>query len=381
MTRLQVEPEDAATGRYDWAPSVMRDGERYRMWWVRLGGANHSRFPYATTLPDGERFEFTYPDYGDRIYYAESRDGRRWNLTGPDFTGPASAYGPDSPSPLMVLGPAESDQERNHIGCPSVIQVDGVFYMYYESCSDYVCRRQPDGRVAVLREYHNQVFVATSPDGRTWRRHPHHERPEPILRAPHENRSPGRQRYGFGQPSVFRRGGRFVMHYVDSCTSAGDCIVRIEADNPFFRGARPYRRCLLPTRGPQPVPAGAVARFAQTDVKYWGDLFVAVRPAYGTGNLGLLASRSGVFEADADARLPGDVFPQIRVRDPRGEAYRERLFPRFLTGPEGEILVEDGFAVVFYSSGRGFKESAYTWDLCRAEVPASDLDASLGIGH
>jgi len=90
ILRVQSEAEDPGTGRYDWGPSVMRDGRLYKAWFVRQGGSNKKRFPYAATLPDGEKFEFSYPDRGDRIFYAESRDGRSWHLDGADYTGPAS---------------------------------------------------------------------------------------------------------------------------------------------------------------------------------------------------------------------------------------------------------------------------------------------------
>jgi hypothetical protein len=362
---VQREAGDPSDGRYDWAPSVIYDGKLYRMWFVRLGGSNAKRFPYAGLLPDGERFEFTYPDYGDRIYYAESRDGMTWHLDGEDFSGPPEAYGPDSPGPLLVIGPAESTHERMHVGCPSVIRVDGTWYLYYETSCEFKLYRDSNGKPAVGNEYHAQVFVATSKDGRTWRKHPDNRNPLPIVAAPEANKRPGRQRYGLGQPSVFYRNGRFVLHYVDSCTGPGDFIVRVEADNPRFKNARVFRESLAP--GPQ-IPSGAVARFAQTDVKYLDTLYYLVRPAYGTGNVNLLASRSGVFNADANAQHPKDVFPQLRISDPRDPTWRERLFPRFLTDPEGRILVRDGRATLFYSSGAGFKDKAYTWNIHRCEV-------------
>lgn len=370
---VQREAEDKTTGRYDWGPCVIRDADLYRMWWVRLGGGNKKRFGYATTLPDGQPVEFTYPDWGDRIYYAESRDGRRWQLSGEDFAGPAEQFSPDADGPLMVLAPAETDQERNHVGCPSVINVAGTYYMYYEAPCEYKVARGLDGKVTVGGEYQGQVFVATSNDGKQWRRYPEDDRPEPIIRAPQDNKKRDRQRYGLGQPSVFYRKGKFVMHYVDSCTGPGDFIVRIEADNPYFDRARKFRRSLRALLRTRDVPAGAVARFAQTDVKYLDATLYLLRPAYGTGNLGILATRTGRFDADAGARSPADVFPQIRILDPRGEKYRERLFPRFLTNPQGEVLVEDGCVVFYYSSGLGFKEHAHTWDVHRSELLLRDL--------
>jgi hypothetical protein len=222
-------------------------------------------------------------------------------------------------------------------------------------------------------EYHAQTFVATSKDGKRWHKHPDDKHPQPIIRAPEANKQPGRQRYGLGQPSVYYRKGRFVCHYVDSCTGPGDCIVRIEAGDPYFAKVRTFRRMLRPPAGAPELPAGTVARFSQTDVKFLGDTLYLLRPAFGTGNIGVLATRTGVFPADANAQTPGDVFPQIVIRDPRGDAYRERLFPRFLTDPTGEILRQDGTVTIYYSSGLGFKEHAHTWDLGRSDVRLRDL--------
>lgn len=365
---LQTIPDD----RYDWGVSVMRDGDLYRMWWVRWGGAGVERFPYTAALPDGATYEFTYPDRGDRIYYAESRDGLHWPAEGPDYDGPPEAFGPDAPGPLMVMGAAESAGERMHVGTPTVVKVGGVFYMYYESASEFAVERAADGTVQVKGEYHNSVSLATSTDGKTWNKYPCNDDPLPLVRAPEANKRPDRQRYGLGQPSVFYKGGRFVMHYVDSCNGPGDFIVRLEADNPRFENAAVFQRTLEAGEG---TPAGSVARFAQTDVKYLGEVFYLVRPAYETGNLGLMASRTGVFAADARATLPKHVFPQVRVTDPRGDDWRERLFPDFLTDPHGQILVEDGHVVLFYGSGHGWKEEAGTWDLQRSEVSVADLEA------
>lgn len=369
---VQSEPEDAATGRYDWGPVVMRDGDLYKMWWTRLGGGREKRFPCNATLPDGAPVPFEYPDWGDRIYYAESKDGRTWRIGGEDFAGPPEAYGPDAAGPLQALRPSETRQQIHHVACPSVVKAGKAYYLYYEAPSEYAAARRPDGSAAVGDEYHNQIFVALSEDGRRWTKHPAEGAPQPIVPAPESNRTAGR-RYGLGQPSVFYRNGRFVMHYVDSCTGAGDFIVRLEADNPFFRNAIPFPKSLRPAGGSDGIPRGAVARFAQTDVRFLGDAFCLLRPAYGTGNVGLLASRGGVFKADADAAHPRDVFPQIRIRDPRGEAYTGRHAPRFLTGPAGEILVENGKVVLYYGSGMEDKGGAYTWDIHRCAVPVRAL--------
>lgn len=351
----------------------MRDGRLYKMWWVRLGGANQQRFPYATTLPSGERFEFTYPDYGDRIYYAESTDGRTWNLTGPEYAGSVDAFGPDAPGPLLVLAPSESAGQRMHLGCPTVIKVKGTYYLYYETCGEFKVTQGPDGKISVGDEYHNQVFVATSNDGKRWRKHPDDHHPRPVIAAPESNKLFDRRRYGLGQPSVFYHKGRFVMHYVDSCNGPGDFIVRVDSDEPFFRKPRVFGRSLAEVAGDASIPPGAVARFAGTDVRYLDDTLYLLRAAWGTGNLGLLASRTGLFPADAHAKAPAEVFPQVSLKDPRGPQYRTRLYPRFLTDPEGTVLIENGRAIVFLTTGLGFKEAADTWDLARCEIQVDEM--------
>lgn len=370
---LQQEAEDPAAGRYDWGPSIMHEEGLYRMWWVRLGGANQQRFPYADELPDGERFAFTYPDRGDRIYYAESRDGRNWHISGDDYRGEPETFGPDSAGPMLVLKPAETDQQRMHLGNPSVIRVDGMYYMYFEACALFNLQRDTAGKPIVGDEYHNQVFLAVSKDGRQWTQHPDNESPRPIVAAPEANKLPGRRRYGLGQPSVCYHHGTYIMHYVDSCTAPGDFIVRIEADNPQFRNARVFERSLALIAPQVKCPPGAVARFAQTDVKYLGDAWYLVRPAYGTGRIGLLRSGDGLFADDAYHLLPKDVFPQLNNTDSRGAAYQERLYPRFLTDAHGQIVAQDGKISVLYASGAGFKEKAYTWDLQRCDVRMSSL--------
>ena len=374
VVALQREAENLSTGRYDWGPSVMKDGEVYRMWWTRLGGGNTRRFPYRGTLPDGEAYEFTYPDWGDRIYYAESRDGVTWHIEGDDYTGPPNQFGPDAKGPMRVLSPSETAQERNHLGNPSVLKVEGVYYLYYEAPCEYALARGADGKPRVGDEYHNQIFVAISKDGRIWSHWPDNQNPQPIIAAPESNRRSSRPRYGLGQPSACYFQGRFVLHYVDSCTGPGDFIVRVEANNPYFRNPRPFARSLAESSSQPGIPAGAVARFAQTDVKCLGNKWWLARPAYGTANFGLLTSSNGVFHADAQARRPGEVFPQLRAPDPRGTNYGERLYPRFLTDPHGRILVQDGCVAVFYASGLGFKDKAYTWDLYRCDVEARLLE-------
>lgn len=376
VLRIQDEPEGSP---YDWGPSVMRDDDGiYRMWWVRLGGPNDRRLPYTAIRDDGSKEAIDYPTCGDRIYYAESRDGRTWRIGGDDYAGDLDAYGPESQGPALVMHPAEAPQEFYHVGRPTVVKVDGTYYMYYEAPGAFVLHQDAEGKTVGGDEFQNQVFLATSQDGKRWTKHPSNENPAPVIAAPEWNKTPGHFRYGFGQPSVVYDQGKFVLFYVDSCTGPGDFMVRIEADNPHFRDAKRYAERLTPEEGADAIPEGAASRHAQSQFALHDGVWYLVRSAYGTGNLGLLASR-GVFDADADVTHPGEVYPQLACPDPRGADYQERMFPAFLRTPEGELLIEDGNVVIFYSSARGFKNAIGTWDLFRCEVPLAELNAALGL--
>lgn len=102
--------------RYDLQPSVMYDtsdsdpARRFKMWW--LGRYN----PRDADLGPRDLH------VGDRIYYAESRDGTKWS------------------APRVVLkgrgGSAGFDAADDHlVGSPSVLKIRGTYYMYYEAYS------------------------------------------------------------------------------------------------------------------------------------------------------------------------------------------------------------------------------------------------------
>ena len=68
------------------------------------------------------------------------------------------------------------------------------------------------------------------------------------------------------------------------------------------------------------------------------------------------------------------MFPQLVLIDPRGEQYKTRLYPHFLTEPQGQVIVTDGKIAIYYTSGLGFKDKAYTWDLYCCDVPVSEIE-------
>lgn len=91
-----------------YAPDVLLEGKRYRMWYGGQGRDGH-----------------------DRIHYAESEDGIAWVRKG------------------VVL----EDRQANHVNDPSVVKVGGVYYMYYTRTAKDVVDR---------------IDVAVSADGVSW---------------------------------------------------------------------------------------------------------------------------------------------------------------------------------------------------------------------
>ena len=144
--RIQDEATPDPDASYDWGPCVMRDGDIYRMWWTRPSAKTTETRPYETTDEKGAPVRFDYPIRGDRIFYAESRDGYGWNLVGQGDEVSLDDYGPDSPHPVIVLTPSETDSERRHLGCPSVVKVKGTFYLYYEAPCAFQVAIDPQGR-------------------------------------------------------------------------------------------------------------------------------------------------------------------------------------------------------------------------------------------
>ncbi len=127
-----------------YAPEVHLEGGRYRMWFGGQGRDGH-----------------------DRIQFAESEDGRTWQQRG------------------VVL----EDKSANHVNDPSVVKVDGTYYMYYTRAVTDIC---------------DDICLATSPDGLTWTK-------RGVVLKPSE---PGQwDSLLVGRPSVLVENGLFRMWY------------------------------------------------------------------------------------------------------------------------------------------------------------------------
>lgn len=159
---------------YDWGHSVIKDGDIYKMWWVR-------------------------PATFDAIFYAESKDLKNWyNVER------VICFSPNSTNIKKY------DNIKGMLGKPSVIKVNGTYYMYFEAPAT----EDPDITQTVL-EWDNQVMLATSSDGRNWNIHSDAAgQPVPVVAMPEELMGNFTvKEYGAGQPSVFYKDGKFYLTY------------------------------------------------------------------------------------------------------------------------------------------------------------------------
>ena len=152
-TRKGVVLEDATANHVN-DPSVVKVGDKYHMWYTRAG-----------------------KDVVDRIDLAVSADGVRWEPRGVALApGPAGAW------------------DALSVGRPSVICEGGVFRMWYDGRKDFPLGAPVKG-VPTSPTSSRSVGYATSRDGVTW------------------IRSPNNPVYGHdaGGVDVKRVGGRLVM--------------------------------------------------------------------------------------------------------------------------------------------------------------------------
>lgn len=179
---FDVFPEDH---RYDWGQSILYDSQEqvYKMWWCR-----HSRY--------------------DSIWYAESQDMKNWH----------------SLQKVLVVEPGhDTAWIKMHVGKPAVIKVQSgggyEYRMYFEAPATL----KKGGSI----EYNNNVFYATSSDGKSWNIWDNGTgEPYPIIRMSDEQIELSNQQsadrgdsygyYGFGQPSITEKDGVYYIYYTHS---------------------------------------------------------------------------------------------------------------------------------------------------------------------
>ncbi|MGB3443184.1 MAG: beta-xylosidase [Actinophytocola sp.] len=173
---------------YNYAPSVLWDGGRYRMWWCsQLGIANPP---------------------GDDILLAESG-----SMDGPFL-------GPDGRGGTPVFSGSVARFDAMHTCDPSVLKVDGTYYLYYTGA-------------AGDHAHGNAIGLATSRDGRVWTRA---NGGRPLVTAARDVKRDNT--YGAGQPSVIYLAGLFYLMFTDTTgqdsghNGAGQFVLR--SPDPAF---------------------------------------------------------------------------------------------------------------------------------------------------
>ncbi|MEU3269449.1 beta-xylosidase [Saccharomonospora sp. NPDC006951] len=182
-----VVAKGGADAVYNYGPTVMMDGGRTRMWWCSQYGSA--------------------PPPGDDILYAEADT--------PD--GPFAGPGGGIPKAVFSGNPGRFDAV--HTCDPSVIRVDGTYYMYYTGAA---------GDHALG----NAIGLATSTDGQNWTR----PSEEPVIKPAHDEHRDNT--YGAGQPAAVYLDGWFYVMFTDTTgraagwNGAGQFLLR--AKDPTF---------------------------------------------------------------------------------------------------------------------------------------------------
>ena len=184
--------------RYDWGQSIIYDDadKLYKMYWCR-----HSGY--------------------DSIWYAESRDLKHWfnaeKLLAVDTTAPAMTW------------------IKLHVGKPAVIKVGSEYKMYFEA----------PATLNGYKEFDNNIFLATSTDGKKWKISEKDNEPYPIIRMTDMqmqdswNKSQlsggsGYGYYGIGQPSVTYKDGTYYLYYTYSLEAGDRMYVSTSTDGINF---------------------------------------------------------------------------------------------------------------------------------------------------
>lgn len=158
---------------YNYGPTVMVDGSRTRMWWCSQ---------YGSAAPAG-----------DDILHAEA--------TGTTEPQDMTFTGPGGGAPPAVFSGKPGSFDGVHTCDPSVVRVDGTYYLYYTgSAGD--------------RAHGNSIGLATSTDGLIWER----IGSGPILSPAHDVARDND--YGAGQPAVVYLDGWFYLMFTDTSGAA-----------------------------------------------------------------------------------------------------------------------------------------------------------------
>lgn len=185
--------------KYDWGQSIIYDEDDgiYKMWWCRNSGY-------------------------DTIWYAESEDLKHWR----------------NAEKIMTVT-ENTEWIKLHVGKPAVLKIDGEYKMYFEA----------PATLNNWKEFDNNVFLATSSDGKRWNVRSKDGEPYPIIRMTDEQMADswdqsqqaggsGYGFYGFGQPSVCYKDGKYYLYYTHTLIEGDRMYVATSDDGVNFTAGR-----------------------------------------------------------------------------------------------------------------------------------------------
>ena len=167
------------SGGFDFAPTAIKEGNGYKMWWCGASPANSS--------------------YVFAIYYATSNDSLQW-----------------SPRQL-VLSPTNNSADGFFACQPTVVKVNDTYYMYYVGASLNLTN--------VSISMQGSIFLARSSDGVQWSKYSLGNDPEPVIKP-----LSGVSSF-VNQPSVLYYNNKFYLYYTNSNYSNGTDIFLATADD------------------------------------------------------------------------------------------------------------------------------------------------------
>ncbi len=125
-------------------------------------------------------------------------------------TGWPDAIAPWLANPVIAPTPSSPTEGADNIYAPEIHPHKDALVMWYGA-------QGSDG--------HDQIFLAWSRDGATWRKYPRDDDPQPVLRGGGSNH--------VNDPSVVRVGGVWRMYYTDAATAERDRIWLAESSSPI----------------------------------------------------------------------------------------------------------------------------------------------------
>ncbi len=173
---LEKDHPDRKFPLYDYAPTIIQEGNLFKMWWL-------GRSPNITSDPAG-----------DNVFYAESANGINWS------------------EPISVLTPPHHDPTvyGYYVGNPSVIKIANTYHMYISAGNR---GKSPLGETIPA----NAIGYTTSEDGIHWT-------DLKIIKEPFSVSNKCCGGYGAGEPSVVFRDGLFYMAYIDTTGRASNPV-------------------------------------------------------------------------------------------------------------------------------------------------------------